>query len=260
MQKYRMLQQYRTLPNQGVVTRIQAIRNFGPVRAGTLGGYIESTENLSHKGNCWVADNAIVAGDARVRDDALVRDSAILENKAAAVDRAVICHFARLDGSVLVCGCSTIGHYSCLTDAVNVRDHAIVLCEPRQGGLHQPVFPHLRDKVVVRDYARILGRVSLSGNVLVEDYALIRHSASLQDDVRVGGFSIVGGRTRLRENAWVLRHAEVSGMAFMNDRSVATGHGLVTGRSQLLCQSSVGGNAQVRDERLSGNEHRSGRE
>lgn len=40
--------------------RIQAVVNFGYVNAGDLGGWIESEDNLSHHGDCWVADNAKV--------------------------------------------------------------------------------------------------------------------------------------------------------------------------------------------------------
>lgn len=46
--------------------RIQALRDFGDIKAGDLGGYIESEANLSHEGNCWVFDNAKVFGSAKV--------------------------------------------------------------------------------------------------------------------------------------------------------------------------------------------------
>ena len=46
--------------------RIKAIRNFGYVKAGALGGFIEKEENLSHEGNCWVYNDAKVYGDAEV--------------------------------------------------------------------------------------------------------------------------------------------------------------------------------------------------
>jgi len=34
--------------------RIEALRDFGEVKAGDLGGFIESESNLSHTGNAWV--------------------------------------------------------------------------------------------------------------------------------------------------------------------------------------------------------------
>lgn len=35
--------------------RIKALIEFGNVKAGDLGGYIEKEENLSHMGNAWVS-------------------------------------------------------------------------------------------------------------------------------------------------------------------------------------------------------------
>ena len=52
--------------------RIKALIEFGNVKAGDLGGYIEKEENLSHMGNAWVFGNAWVSGNARVSGDAWI--------------------------------------------------------------------------------------------------------------------------------------------------------------------------------------------
>ena len=44
--------------------RIKALASFGNVKAGDLGGYVESEENLSQNGNAWVCGNAEVCGNA----------------------------------------------------------------------------------------------------------------------------------------------------------------------------------------------------
>ena len=44
--------------------RIKALIEFGNVKAGDLGGYIEKEKNLSHMGNAWVSGNAQVYGNA----------------------------------------------------------------------------------------------------------------------------------------------------------------------------------------------------
>lgn len=46
--------------------RIKALRDFGDVAKGDLGGWIESEANLSQEGECWVYDDAWVLGEARV--------------------------------------------------------------------------------------------------------------------------------------------------------------------------------------------------
>ena len=52
--------------------RIKALIEFGNVKAGELGGYIEKEKNLSQKGNAWVYGDAQVYGDAWVYGDARV--------------------------------------------------------------------------------------------------------------------------------------------------------------------------------------------
>lgn len=47
--------------------RIKALRSFGNVQAGDLGGWVESMDNLSHEGNCWIFDNSKVYGKACLR-------------------------------------------------------------------------------------------------------------------------------------------------------------------------------------------------
>ena len=46
--------------------RIRAVAEFGLVKIGDLGGWIEKEENLSHEGKAWVWGNAKVWGNAEV--------------------------------------------------------------------------------------------------------------------------------------------------------------------------------------------------
>ena len=52
--------------------RIKATVEFGFVKVGELGGWIEKEENLSHEGKAWVCDDAKVCGNAKVCGDAEV--------------------------------------------------------------------------------------------------------------------------------------------------------------------------------------------
>lgn len=57
--------------------RIRALRDFGTVNAGNLGGYVEHERNLSHDGEAWVSGDARVSGDAWVSGAAWVSGGAI---------------------------------------------------------------------------------------------------------------------------------------------------------------------------------------
>lgn len=54
------------LVGERLLHRIKALRDFGDVRKGDIGGWIEGQENLSHDDDCWVYGNAEVYGDAIV--------------------------------------------------------------------------------------------------------------------------------------------------------------------------------------------------
>ena len=71
MKKYEFTDETKEV-NGVVLHRIKAVRDFGSVKAGSLGGFIKKNSNLSHDGDAWVSDNAQVSGDARVSGDAWV--------------------------------------------------------------------------------------------------------------------------------------------------------------------------------------------
>ena len=54
------------------IFRIKALVEFGNVKAGELGGYVEKEGNVSQDGNAWVSGNAWVYGNAWVSGNAKV--------------------------------------------------------------------------------------------------------------------------------------------------------------------------------------------
>lgn len=82
MKKYELLKDDTKEVSGHTLYRIKALRDFGNVEKGDLGGYIESENNLSHYGNAWVFDNAQVYGDARVYDNARVYGNALVYGNA----------------------------------------------------------------------------------------------------------------------------------------------------------------------------------
>ena len=90
--------------------RIKALKEFGNVKKGEIGGYIEKEENLSQEGNARVCDNAKVFGNARVFDNARVYgkaevfDNARVFGKAEVFDNALVYGEAKVFGNALVSG------------------------------------------------------------------------------------------------------------------------------------------------------------
>ena len=72
--------------------QIQALKDFGDVKKGDLGGWIEKENNLSQEGNCWVSGDAKVYGNAKVSDNAIVSGNAKVYGDAKVFGEAnVVC-------------------------------------------------------------------------------------------------------------------------------------------------------------------------
>ena len=60
------------------------------VRQGDLGGFVQSENNLSQEGACWLFQNAIAAEDAVVAENAQIRNLAVLRGNTMVVGNAII--------------------------------------------------------------------------------------------------------------------------------------------------------------------------
>ena len=84
--------------------RIKALIDFGDVKAGELGGYVEKEGNVSQDDNAWVCGNArvhgntLVCGNARVHGNAWVYGNAEVFGNAMVHGNALVCGDARVHG------------------------------------------------------------------------------------------------------------------------------------------------------------------
>lgn len=104
--------------------RIRAVRDFGDVKKGELGGFIESEDNLSHKGNAWVAEEAKVLANASVAGDAQVRGNAIILGTAHIWESALVEENVFVYGSACIYGNSKLFGNCCLYGDTRVFDDA----------------------------------------------------------------------------------------------------------------------------------------
>ena len=84
--------------------RIKALKDFRDVRKGTVGGYIESEQNLSQEGDAWVCGDARVSGNAWVYGNARVSGNAWVYGNAQVSGNAWVYGNARVSGNAWVYG------------------------------------------------------------------------------------------------------------------------------------------------------------
>lgn len=142
------------------------------VKAGDLGGFIESEANLSHGGIAWIEGDAHVWGDARVMDAACVTGRARVSCCARILDDAIVADSARISGRVtvsaraVVCGFARAGDYAVITGYSTIRDYAEVCGDAR-----------------ILDNAFVTGRAKINGKARVCSYANISHDGVIERDV-----------------------------------------------------------------------------
>ena len=98
MKKYELTGETIRAINGTKLYRIRAINNFGGLRVGFPGGFIESEDNLSHDGNCWIY------GDSQVYGDAWVSDNAVIDDEISISGKVVVTGNIRLTGRMTILG------------------------------------------------------------------------------------------------------------------------------------------------------------
>ena len=131
----------------GNLRRIRALRDIPRyrVKAGDLGGWIESEENLSQFDDCWIGE------DAQAEGHALIDGNAWVGGTATVCENAFICDNARVDGDTGIAG------YAKVLDNAQVRGNAFV-----------SGFVEIKGNACVYGNARIGGITCLQANARVQ--------------------------------------------------------------------------------------------
>lgn len=108
--------------------RIRALRDIPgtSVKAGDIGGWVLSEENLSQEGKCWIYGNAMVLCNAIVSDDARVENNARIDEDAHVYGEAVVSDHARIYGQALIHDNAHIFDWAKVGDQFEVCGNAIV--------------------------------------------------------------------------------------------------------------------------------------
>lgn len=146
--------------------RIRALHDIGDeVKAGDLGGFVESENNLSSEqgDNAWIFDNAISCNNAAVDKDSCLRGEAIACENAYISGGAKLLDHARAEGYAYVCGGG-------VKAKARISDCARILPSS-----DKTMLPTLSDNCIVYG--------TVSGNVRVEGQTVILHNEEIYHDI-----------------------------------------------------------------------------
>lgn len=126
--KYDFTEETIQIAGGATLRRIKALRDFGYVKAGDLGGFIEKEENLSHEGNAWIYDNAWVCDNARVCDNAQVCDNARVYGNAQVYGYARVGDNARVYGNAWIYGDARVYSDAWIYGDADIADSSDYIC------------------------------------------------------------------------------------------------------------------------------------
>ncbi len=243
MRKYSISDMTCQLPDGRTLTRVIAERDFGNVKEGTVGGFIEDTRNLSYDGDCWIAD------DAAVFDGARVSGSAQLGGRATAKGRCLITEFATVWDDALIDEYAFIGGHCFIKGSTYINGEASVRGQVfadcigyhsnsgktymsnigGQARLNGVVFLH--DRISIRDRATVdgihlvvRGRAKIIEDAGAFDNALIEGHAVLSGNARAFQSCVLRDRVRVTNDALVCGYAQIGGKSFITGRACITGY------------------------------------
>ena len=153
--------------NGATLYRIEALKDFGEIKKGDKGGFIESENNLAHEGDEWVSDNAHVYGDACVFDNARVYNNAFVSRYAQVYGNARVYGNAWLYDNTRVCGYAWVADNARVYGDANVCDDSSVF-----GSACVYDNAHVYGNALVRGYACVCGDAEISNK---SDYIVFQN-------------------------------------------------------------------------------------
>ena len=154
--KYEILEDDTLLHNGFLLYRIRALKDFGDVKAGDLGGYIEKEFNLSQNDDCWIYDEAKVYDNARVWNHARIYDN------------------------VEVCGMAEVSGYAEIYDEVGVYDNAEVFGNAE-----------LHNRAIIAESTKVFGDTHVFDDAKVFGNAYVHSNAEIYGNVEICGDAVI---------------------------------------------------------------------
>lgn len=148
--------------------RVEALKDFGDVKKGSIGGFIENEKNLSQEGNCWVYL------DAKVYDNAKVFGNAVIDG------------FAQVCDNAMVYGNAQVNRYSKIKNNARVFENARI-----EGNSIVKDNAQVYANSLLLENAQVCDNANLSGTCLVRENAIVCGDAGIYDFVHFNSDAVI---------------------------------------------------------------------
>lgn len=200
-----------------VLHRIRALRDIvihqGSkeilIKAGDLGGIVQSEENLSQDGDCWIDDRSLVY------EDAVVMDNAFISNTVA-YDHAIIRDNARVSECQVYGAKVSIGGH-CLVEKSKILDYALVDGDAYihgstiSGRAKVYGFAKILKRSLITNHGKVFGYATIIDNCVVKDHATVCGDSFILNNSVIAGLSIIKGNSKIIEGSLICGDVSISG-------------------------------------------------
>lgn len=179
--------------NERTLYQIKALKDFGDVKTGDLGGYIEKEYNLSQDGNCWVYDKAKVYHNAKVYDNAKVYGEAKVYGNSEIYDNAKVYgeakvfNYAEISGDAQVYGEAKVFGNVKVYDKAKIYDKAEIFTDIEIGGEtevkgNEKIFNHSQ---YIDNLAKVYENITTDEKTKIYDFSHKKdYSSNLENEIQ----------------------------------------------------------------------------
>ena len=193
--------------------RIQALKSFSDVKKGDIGGIIDDSSFLSHKGNCWIYNNAIVKNNSYVINDSIIKDTScvnesFIENTSKILGDCFINH-SNIINSTLVTDDAVIEN-SDIDGKSEIRDFSYIkdsICRDLHIGKHITLFHCLTlskkpmSGIIDLENCKILENASIKGYFSANNCIFTSNAEiDLNTDINEYSSHIIGTNAKIRND------------------------------------------------------------
>ena len=109
-----------------ILHRIRALKDFYGVKKGDVGGFVQTEDNLSQYGNCWIYDDAICMDNARVCNSAKMYNRSCMYNNSKMLDNSIMYDYSRMYDNTMMYDNSKMFDNSIMFDNSRMFDNSMV--------------------------------------------------------------------------------------------------------------------------------------
>ncbi len=165
--------------------RIRALRDIGDkVKAGDLGGFMESEQNLSYEqgDEAWLFDDAICCNEARVDGNSILKDNAEASGKAYITGGSILSCTVQAADKAQICGAK-------LSFGCRALENCVIASSRKTGRA-----PMMGGDIIV--YGTVIGDVRISGKMVLMENERIYNSSKDALIIVSGHRSIIPDESR----------------------------------------------------------------